>query len=78
MISRAAAPSLICDELPAVTFPSGLKAGFSVASFSTLESGRTPSSRANTPPSAPDTATISFSNRPSSRARAARWCDCTE
>src|SRR5438105_305404 len=71
MISRAAAPSLIWEELPAVTFPSGLKAGFSVASFSTLESGRTPSSRSKTPPSAPVTGRISFSKRPSSMARAA-------
>jgi hypothetical protein len=77
MISRAAAPSLICEELPAVTFPSGLKAGFRVASFSTLESGRTPSSRSKMPPSAPVTGMISFSKRPSSMARAARWCDCT-
>ena len=36
----AAAPSLIPDELPAVTVPSSLNAGFSFASFSTLESER--------------------------------------
>ena len=44
MMSTAAAPSVICDELPAVITPSGLNAGFSVASFSIDESGRMPSS----------------------------------
>ncbi len=39
----AAAPSLICDELPAVTTPSGLNAGFRLASFSSDESGLMPS-----------------------------------
>ena len=56
MISTAAAPSVICDELPAVITPSGLNAGFSVASFSTFESGRMPSSLATTAsPSSPVT-----------------------
>ena len=40
--STAAAPSEICDELPAVTLPSSLKAGFSAASFSSVVSGRMP------------------------------------
>ena len=44
MIRTAAAPSEICDELPAVTSPSSLKAGWSVASFSREVSRRIPSS----------------------------------
>ena len=42
--STAAAPSETCEELPAVTLPSSLKAGFSEASFSALPSsgGRMP------------------------------------
>ena len=44
MISTADAPSVICDELPAVTLPSSLKAGLRLASASTVESGRMPSS----------------------------------
>src|SRR5580658_6644846 len=39
------APSVICEELPAVTWPQGRSnAGFKTASFSGVESGRTPSS----------------------------------
>ena len=39
------APSVICELLPAVTLPQGRsKAGLSLASFSTVLSGRTPSS----------------------------------
>ena len=39
------APSVICEELPAVTLPQGRSnAGLSLASFSTVLSGRTPSS----------------------------------
>ena len=48
MMSTAAAPSVICDELAAVITPSGLNAGFSLASFSTFESGRMPSSTLTT------------------------------
>ena len=40
--STAAAPSEICEALPAVTLPSGLNAGLSAASASRLESGRMP------------------------------------
>ena len=79
--SMAAAPSLICDELPAVTTPSGLKAGFRLASFSSDESGLMPSSREKrAAPSSPVTGTgmISCSTRPSSVARAARRCDSRE
>ena len=82
MMSDAAAPSVICDELPAVITPSsGLNAGFSLASFSTDESGRMPSSRVivSVPSSVMiGTGTISRSKRPSSVARAARRCDSTE
>jgi hypothetical protein len=40
--STAAAPSEICEALPAVTLPSSLKAGFSSASFSSDVPGRMP------------------------------------
>ena len=39
------APSVICDELPAVTWPQGRSnTGLSFANVSGVESGRTPSS----------------------------------
>ncbi len=44
MTSSAAEPSVICDEFAAVTTPSSLNAGFSLASVSIEESGRMPSS----------------------------------
>ena len=44
MISTADAPSVIWDELPAVTLPPSMYAGFRFASVATLESGRIPSS----------------------------------
>ena len=40
--STAAAPSEICEELPAVILPSSLKAGLSCDSVSMFESGRMP------------------------------------
>ena len=40
--STEAAPSEICEALPAVTLPSGLKAGLRAASASRLLSGRMP------------------------------------
>ena len=43
----AAAPSLVCDALPAVTLPCAWKAGFSLASASSEVSRRGPSSVAN-------------------------------
>ena len=70
---------MIWDELPAVTLPSSLKAGFSFASPSSEESGRIPSSAvifsSVSLPSSSRTArvTSSRSKRPSSVARAARW-----
>ena len=42
----AAAPSEICEALPAVTVPSDSKTGLSLASFSTEVSARKPSSAA--------------------------------
>ncbi len=42
MSSTAAAPSEICEELPAVILPSSLKAGFSCDSVSMFVSGRMP------------------------------------
>ncbi len=77
MMRTAAAPSVICDELPAVTLPSGLKAGFRLARTSAVVSGRIPSSVAMTSlvaaPSSSLTASgrISRSKRPSAVARAA-------
>jgi hypothetical protein len=44
MISAADAPSVICEELPAVITPFGSKAGFNRASVSTVVSSRIPSS----------------------------------
>ena len=75
MISVAAAPSLSGQELPAVTLPSSLKTGLSVASFSIVVPGRGPSSRLTTVPSGSVTGTISRSNVPSSCAATARSCE---
>ena len=44
MISTAAAPSVICDELPAVTTPSGLNAGLRLARRLERRARRMPSS----------------------------------
>ena len=83
MISTAAAPSEICDEVPAVTVPVSEKAGRRAANFSSDVSRRMPSSASRSPvtSAAPGTSgctrassgTISLANRPSSVARAARW-----
>ena len=85
MMSTAAAPSEICDDVPAVTVPVSEKAGFNPASFSSEVSRRTPSSASSRPctSAAPGTSgctrassgTISLAKRPSSVARAARWCE---
>ena len=75
---RAAAPSLIWDELPAWMTPSGLNAGLSVANFSIVVPRRTPSSVSNTSPSGKANGAISFVNRPSSIAVAALSCDARE
>ena len=77
VISRtAAAPSEIWLELPAVTLPSGLNAGFRLASVSRLVSGRMPWS-VTTVSSEPFIltciGTISRSKRPSSVALCAFW-----
>ena len=69
MSSTAAAPSEICDELPAVILPSGLNAGLSCESFSRLVSGRMPWSVTYVSPLTWN-GTISRSKRPSSVA----WC----
>ena len=79
--STAAAPSQICDELPAVTFPSGRNAGLSDASASAEVSRRGVSSTATSAPTCgfvTSTGTISFSKRPSSIAAIARLCDSSE
>ena len=71
---------MICDELPAVTLPSGLNAGFRLARVSTVVPRRMPSSavtRSSESTTLPvsrsrrlsRTATISLSKRPSSVAR---------
>src|SRR6266550_4318210 len=79
--STAAAPSQICDEFPAVTFPSGRNAGFSAASASAEVSRRGVSSTPKTTPVCGlvrSMATISPSKRPSSPAAMARRCDSRE
>ena len=85
IISTAAAPSEICDELPAVCTPSSRATGFSVASFSSVRlaqalvaldrvgrAGRLarPRRRRRRRP-----ATHWPSKRPSAHARAARCCE---
>ena len=48
MTTTAAAPSLICEALPALIVPSLVKAGRSLASDSAVVPGRTPSSSVTT------------------------------
>ena len=70
--TTAAAPSEICDALPAVTVPSCVNAGFSAASDSTLVSGLIPSSRSKTTGRpwrcGTSTGTTSSASRPESHA----------
>ena len=84
MMSTAAAPSLVCELLPAVTVPFMAKAGRSLASAARLVSWRTPSSCLKTvltsltvlpSPTLATTSigTISASNLPAACAAAARW-----
>ena len=75
MITSAAAPSFSGHELPAVTFPPGLKAGSSCASFSIVEEGRGPSSAATTVPSSFVYGAISRAKKPDSCAATARSCE---
>ena len=74
-----AAPSLICEALPAVTVPPCLKIGLSAARRSRLVSGRGPSSAWMVTGSplgwGTSTVTISSSKRPASAAAMARRCD---
>ena len=70
--TTAAAPSLRGQELPAVTLPSSLKAGLSVASTSRVVSGLIPSSWLTSLPSGVATVMISRSKMPVSRALVAR------
>ena len=84
IISTAAAPSLICDELPAVCTPSGRATGLRLASASRVVSRR-PSSRStrwvvpvglpSSSTSGASTATTWLSKRPSAQAVAARCCE---
>ena len=71
--TTAAAPSLSGQLLPAVTSPSGRNTGWSWASFSTVVSGRGPSSLATTAPSASVSGVISRSKKPFSWDRTARF-----
>ena len=77
--TTAAPPSEIWEALPAVIVPVGLKAGFSLASDSSVVSGRMPSSRATTTGAAflcgISTGTTSSAIRPDSHASCARRCD---
>ena len=74
--STAAAPSEICEALPAVILPSGLNAGFSCESASRFVSGRMPWSVTYVSPSTV-IGTISRSKRPSSVAWWASRCERT-
>ena len=72
--TTAAAPSFSGHEFPAVTVPSSRKAGFSVASTSTVVPGRGPSSFMNVSPPGRVKGMISRSKKPLSRAAtAAAW-----
>ena len=71
VISSAAAPSLICELLPAWITPSGRNAGLSLAMLSSVPPRRTPSSVSTTVPSSSFTGAICPANRPSSIAAAA-------
>ena len=82
--TTAAAPSEICEAVPAVIVPSFPKAGRSLARASTVVPGRMPSSCVTvsvSPPAGPragmrdGTPTISAANRPFLVAAAARWWD---
>ncbi|VEU39694.1 unnamed protein product [Pseudo-nitzschia multistriata] len=70
MTKTAAAPSVVCDEFPAVVFPFLENTGLSLPRISTVVCGRIPSSSVTLP-----TGTISFLNFPLARARAAFSCE---
>ena len=74
VMSTAAAPSEICDELPALISPLSTNRVGRLASFSSVAPRRTPSSP-RTSPTAVATGTISSSNKPRPCAAAARSCD---
>ena len=76
--TTAAAPSEICEAVPAVIVPSVLKAGLSLASASAVVPGRMPSSSVTvscSPLCRTGTPAISAANRPFLAAAAARWWD---
>ena len=76
--TTAAAPSEICEAVPAVIVPSWLKAGLSLASVSAVVPGRMPSSSVTvscSPFAGTGTPAISAANRPFLAAAAARWWD---
>ena len=77
MTSTAAAPSLSGHELPAVTVPSGRKAGLRLPRTSIVVPGRGPSSRLTSVPSSSVTGTISRSKWPLWTASTARFCEVT-
>ena len=67
------APSVICEELPAVTWPQGRSnTGLSFASVSAVESGRTPSSWSKNFPSREKAVSTSPFRKPSACACASR------
>ncbi len=76
VITSAAAPSFSGQAFPAVTLPSGLKAGCSSLSFSYVEDGRGPSSASTTVPSAFVYGVSSRAKKPDCCAATARSCDC--
>ena len=75
MITSAAAPSFSGHELPAVTLPSGLKAGWSSCSFSNVDEGRGPSSAETTVPSSFVYGVSSRAKKPDACAATARSCE---
>ena len=77
MTTTAAAPSLSGQALPAVTRPSGRKAGFSLARSSAVVCGRGPSSALTVEPSGSVAGVMSFSKKPCSMARPAFCWHCS-
>jgi hypothetical protein len=73
MTTRAAAPSLSGQALPAVTRPSGRNTGLSPEMPSSVVPARGPSSVLTTVPSGVVTGVISRSQKPSAIARSARF-----
>jgi hypothetical protein len=77
MTTRAAAPSLREQQLPAVTVPCSRKTGLSPARASMVTPGRGPSSAVTTVPSGQVTGEMSAAKKPLAMAASARFCEVT-